>query len=68
MENCKGCHTEVECSLTLTHVKQMRVDCPCGVCLIKVICNSSCDEYEMFWGGEGVYVLSHMNANKGNAI
>lgn len=67
MESCKGCHTQVECRLTLTHIKQIRIDCPCVMCLVKVVCNNSCDKYVRFWGGEGIYVLSHMNANKGNA-
>lgn len=62
--DCKGCHTKRECDATLTH-DQMRPDCPCNICLIKVVCNDSCDEYGNFWGIRGTYIESHMNANKG---
>lgn len=45
MENCKGCLIEGLCGYK--HVAKTK-KCPCGMCLIKVVCKTACEEYTQF--------------------
>jgi hypothetical protein len=44
--------------------------CPCGICLIKGICNNSCREYDEFWTGMDVieYYKNNPPKPKGEPI
>ena len=39
MENCKGC-----CRKPCTYSEYIE-ECPCGICLIKGICQRACDDF-----------------------
>ena len=51
--NCKGCLSDVTCNAIN---KQQRTvhepfdvdNCPCGVCLIKGICSTMCEDYDKY--------------------
>ena len=50
MENCEGCLT-IQCNYaTYSGYKTEEgiVECPCGICLIKMICKIECDPYIKF--------------------
>jgi hypothetical protein len=38
MKNCKGCCIRKEC----LYIKHSKV-CPCAICLIKMVCDASCN-------------------------
>jgi len=44
--NCEGCYMYKRCICD----KHNDVDmvCPCSICLVKVVCNGSCDLYKKF--------------------
>jgi hypothetical protein len=46
--NCKGCNAKNTCNNTIFITKEARIKCPCRVCLIKVICNILCGEFNDF--------------------
>lgn len=49
MEDCKGCYTYTYAHITCPSGLRDRSDkCPCRICLIKVVCSKSCEEYEAF--------------------
>ncbi len=51
MEECKGCFTRLLCK----RIKRYEsYNCPCKICLLKMICNVPCEEYDTFWGHEEV--------------
>jgi len=41
---CAGCKSYLSC-----FVKPHSDSCPCGICLIKTMCGSSCVEYDKFF-------------------
>ena len=50
-ENCKGCYG---CYLEDRRricflLGQVDEECPCNMCLVKVICNEACIAYYKFW-------------------
>lgn len=51
MENCKGCYgcyledRRRVCFL----LGQIDEECPCSMCLVKVICSEACKPYYKFW-------------------
>ena len=59
-DNCNGCYRkETELCLFLYAFdhkyldKKLVIDvddCPCNDCIIKVVCNTACEEYNIFWG------------------
>jgi len=46
--NCKGCYSKDACDKIKSFKKEMRINCPCGICLIKVVCNIVCDNFSDF--------------------
>ena len=60
MKYCKGCCSREGC-IVVIHIKYtleerglILDDCPCSMCLIKVVCRESCDDYTNFRMGEPV--------------
>lgn len=50
-ENCKGCHSDRGvCKFISVHSKSKHNlnKCPCMMCLIKVVCDTPCEEFSMF--------------------
>ena len=45
MINCRGCYTFNECGIVN---REDADECPCGICLIKVICDKMCSHYSTF--------------------
>ncbi len=54
MENCKGCHySSSGCVCLLTNRKINTLNkCPCGICLVKMICRLGCEEFTIFYKAE----------------
>ncbi len=49
MFNCEGCPTNAEECIYLADYSGHDIkDCPCRMCLVKVVCNDPCKEFEMF--------------------
>ena len=46
--NCKGCNAKNTCNNASFITEEARVKCPCSVCLIKVICNNICGNFNDF--------------------
>ncbi len=52
--NCKGCFTIDKCIISRTdwgryyYTERIEDRCPCYACLIKVMCDDSCEEYSNF--------------------
>jgi hypothetical protein len=61
-EGCKGCSVRSGChenykSGNLRVYYKNRMDkCPCKTCLIKMICNKTCQDYEIAWDIEGLNI------------
>ncbi len=55
--DCKGCYTHTHASFgcPVTLIKQSD-ECPCRLCLIKVVCITSCDEYRQFGRRKGLKI------------
>jgi hypothetical protein len=43
MKNCKGCPAKRYCSYT-----KHSNNCPCRICIVKVMCGSMCDKHIIF--------------------
>jgi hypothetical protein len=59
MENCEGCLT-VQCSHSTYSGYKTRegiVECPCSICLIKMVCRMECDPYIEFIGGANIHSM-----------
>jgi len=54
MEHCKSCITEPVCN-NIGYEEDIRVNCPCRMCLVKVACRESCEDYQTFWKVKGFY-------------
>lgn len=48
--SCRGCFIENGCGYFNSHYKS-HIKCPCKICLVKVTCNKTCDEYSDFVRG-----------------
>jgi hypothetical protein len=46
MENCKGCPGVLHHCLFIDHSKRFK--CPCFICIVKVICEGTCDDFDDF--------------------
>lgn len=44
--NCKGCFVNNCCPLTM--INETQQSCPCTKCLVKMTCEISCPEYDLF--------------------
>ncbi len=53
IENCNGCTTEPACDNIFKD--KDRINCPCRICLVKVMCGDSCEEYGEFWHVRRLY-------------
>ena len=52
VDNCNGCHTKIQgCGIITKYVDRLtEFDvCPCGICLVKVVCYDACTEYSEFY-------------------
>lgn len=59
MENCKGCLT-IRCSYTEHSgykTEEGIVICPCGICLIKMVCRMECDPFIEFLGESNIHSM-----------
>ncbi len=45
MKHCKGCYTLDDCGIV---DRKDADECPCGTCLIKMICDKMCSYYSTF--------------------
>ena len=50
MKSCEGCYSygKNDCVYVAYRTEKVTIECPCGICLIKVVCARACDEYEDF--------------------
>ena len=48
LENCKGCLGRARNCFFIGQAETFK--CPCCICIVKVICNSICKEFEDFIG------------------
>ncbi len=48
MSDCKGCNVGSDGACGL---KDSR-NCPCVICIIKMVCNTKCDERHTYWDSE----------------
>ena len=50
MKTCEGCYSygKNDCVYIGYRTEEGIVNCPCGMCLIKVVCARACIEYENF--------------------
>jgi hypothetical protein len=51
MENCEGCL--IKCTHYAAYSaelisKTILISCPCGMCLIKMVCTRGCDEFDKY--------------------
>lgn len=44
MNNCEGCVANFPCHLGVRN----KNDCPCGLCIVKPICQDICDELNIY--------------------
>ena len=47
MENCKGCAAKCDMNLRAANNEENQI-CPCTNCLVKMICEDSCEKYYIF--------------------
>ncbi len=52
MTNCKGCFSERNCEKYISKTDVIDLNkCPCGACLIKVVCKDPCEDFFNFYKG-----------------
>ena len=52
VDNCNGCRVKIKGCAIITRYMDRLTDydiCPCGICLVKVVCYIACDEYSEFY-------------------
>lgn len=61
MKYCEGCCSREPGCVVMIHIEYtiekkgvMLNECPCSICLIKVVCRSACEDYLSFGIGEPV--------------
>ena len=47
---CKGCSAfkEIRC-YSIDHQDIALIKCPCSSCMVKPMCNQSCEDYTIYW-------------------
>lgn len=46
---CSGCNIIIDCSLKkYKEFGNLKIDCPCKSCIIKMICEKACKEYDEY--------------------
>lgn len=46
---CKGCLSFDQCGIPIHHLEEEVKQCPCGTCLVKMVCDSCiCADYHQF--------------------
>lgn len=48
MKNCKGCYSKDSPFSCHPKFRNRSDECPCGICLIKGVCDRSCEDHEAF--------------------
>jgi len=68
MKYCKGCFTEDVCKeeYYYQYIKENNVECPCGICLIKGICNKPCEDHKQF--SEKAFNIFNNRENKNGIL
>ena len=59
VENCEGCLT-VQCNHSIYSGYKTKggiVECPCSICLIKMVCRMECDPYIEFIGEANIHSM-----------
>ena len=52
MEHCDGCCGGCRKGYKYhDHIEREDIYCPCGVCLVKVLCNTTCEDYSKYYSG-----------------
>ena len=46
-ENCQICSNK--CALCQQTEDEIQLKCPCGICIVKVMCRSKCNDWLIFW-------------------
>ena len=47
--NCSGCRREGYCIVLSSIIDYIKIGkCPCGTCLVKVVCEHPCEDYAPF--------------------
>lgn len=67
--NCEGCYDRYTNRCTFSDSSRFQYEktnvCPCSICLVKVICVKSCEEYNTFWKVEhGIRTLEMLEMLK----
>jgi len=44
---CEGCNINSRCTMRL-YISKSNSKCPCGTCLVKVLCNHDCQDFVIF--------------------
>ena len=48
-DHCTGCVVQPECGIPYHNLEEEVNQCPCGICLVKMMCdNSTCKRYSKF--------------------
>ena len=47
-DNCNGCYCEDNDCDIIDKLTDFDI-CPCGICIIKVMCNDACEDYNTFY-------------------
>jgi hypothetical protein len=66
-EECRGCFSNNFSTCTKMYYYK-NGKCPCGTCLIKIMCNNSCREHDIFWSGMDVATYYKNNRPKGELL
>ena len=56
-EQCKGCYTYGDNAVPCTVNGLNSFPCPCGTCLVKMVCKIGCDELEDYTNYRGKYEI-----------
>ena len=50
-EQCNSCNLKIGgyCIICFVKPSTLIIDCPCEICLVKIICNSPCRERQLFF-------------------
>jgi hypothetical protein len=61
-KECEGCFTTSQCEEQTLDVK---ANCPCKICLLKVVCNRACEEYGKFWIADNIIEVTQYKFKNG---
>jgi len=58
---CKGCLHKKDDETCFSILPGKEEDCPCRKCIIKMICETTCEQFSSYTNGKTIGIATYMN-------